>query len=151
MTVMERDITDIASAIWSTMIEPAGSVTRTDDLVGPTPVNCAVHIGGVWRGAVLFRCGESTATDLTRALLGADGEPTADDVRDAVGELTNMLAGNIKALLPGPSTLSLPAVALGANNSFGVPGSREVDDVSLLSSVGVFRVTLVQDTSDVTP
>jgi chemotaxis protein CheX len=33
---------------------------------------------------------------------------------DAVGELANIIAGNIKSMLPEPSTLSLPQVVVDA-------------------------------------
>jgi hypothetical protein len=33
-----------------------------------------------------------------------------DDVRDAVGELVNVIGGNLKALLPGDTAISTPLV-----------------------------------------
>jgi len=42
----------------------------------------------------------------------AAGTPD-EDVADAVGELVNMIGGNVKSLMPGPSVLSLPVVAAG--------------------------------------
>jgi chemotaxis protein CheX len=35
------------------------------------------------------------------------------DIADAVGELANIVGGNVKSLLPPPTTLSLPVVAWG--------------------------------------
>ena len=36
---------------------------------------------------------------------------TDAEVVDALGELTNMIGGNVKSLLPAPSQLSLPMVS----------------------------------------
>ena len=33
-----------------------------------------------------------------------------EDVDDALGELANVVGGNVKAVLPGPSVLGLPEV-----------------------------------------
>ena len=33
-----------------------------------------------------------------------------EEVQDALGEISNMIAGNIKPLLPGASRISLPSV-----------------------------------------
>ena len=33
-----------------------------------------------------------------------------EDVADALGELANVVGGNVKAVLPGPSVLGLPEV-----------------------------------------
>ena len=52
---------------------------------------------------------EGTA-ELTRTLLG-DHAPELlehEDVVDAFGEIANVVGGNVKAVLPGPSVLGLP-------------------------------------------
>jgi chemotaxis protein CheX len=46
------------------------------------------------------------------------------EIEDAWGELANMVAGNVKALLPRPCQLSLPAVVQGLDYHLVVPGTR---------------------------
>ena len=41
----------------------------------------------------------------------APEDASASDLTDAIGELANVLGGNVKGLLPGPSLLSLPTVS----------------------------------------
>jgi chemotaxis protein CheX len=53
------------------------------------------------------------------------------DVADALGELTNMIGGNIKSLIPGPSRLSMPAVTVGGSSTVRVPGAALLSTVSL--------------------
>ncbi len=71
-----------------------------------------VEIVGPWTGAVVLTCGRDTAEELTRALLRGHAPVVLDDedVRDALGEFANVVGGNVKALLPGPSVLGLPEV-----------------------------------------
>jgi chemotaxis protein CheX len=71
-----------------------------------------VEIVGPWTGAVVLTCGRDTAEELTRALLRGHAPEVLDDedVRDALGEFANVVGGNVKALLPGPSVLGLPEV-----------------------------------------
>ena len=47
---------------------------------------------------------------LTRALLREHAPEVLEeeDVDDALGELANVVGGNVKAVLPGPSVLGLP-------------------------------------------
>jgi chemotaxis protein CheX len=52
-------------------------------------------------------------------MLGREPQGEAELV-DAIGEIANMTGGNVKALLPGPSVLSLPEVAAGT--AAAVPG-----------------------------
>jgi len=56
--------------------------------------------------------GRSTAEQLARCLLAEHAPPVLDeeDVADGLGELANVLGGNVKAVLPGPSVLGLPEV-----------------------------------------
>jgi chemotaxis protein CheX len=71
-----------------------------------------VEIRGAWEGIVVLAC----PAGLTRAAAGVLFDTPAQDVTveqvlDALEELTNILGGNLKALLPGPSALGLPVVA----------------------------------------
>jgi chemotaxis protein CheX len=70
-------------------------------------------------------------------------------VRDALGELTNMVAGNVKAMLPQPSAISLPTVAFGRHYDITVVGTRLVASVSFTSETHPFVVSLVQRSTDV--
>ena len=56
----------------------------------------------------------------------AEAELTTADLHDALGELTNMTGGNLKALLPEPCTLGLPVVVEGVDYRFRLPGSAPV-------------------------
>jgi chemotaxis protein CheX len=70
-----------------------------------------VTISGVWQGSVMLGCSAALARRAAAAMLGkppADAE--AEEIRDALGELTNMVGGNFKTLLRGDCRLSLPDV-----------------------------------------
>jgi chemotaxis protein CheX len=54
-----------------------------------------------------------------------------EQVGDALGELTNMIGGNIKSLIPGPSRLSMPTVTVGASSTVPTPGDALLSTVSL--------------------
>jgi len=76
------------------------------------PVSAWVDVVGPWTGSVVLTTGRRTAAELTRALLGPAAPEVLDDedVADAFGEIANVVGGNVKAALPGPSGLSLPDV-----------------------------------------
>jgi hypothetical protein len=80
---------------------------RTED-----PLSSWVEIVGPWSGTVVITTGRATAEDLSRALLKEHAPEVLEDedVEDALGELANVVGGNVKAVLPGPSVLGLPEV-----------------------------------------
>jgi hypothetical protein len=70
-----------------------------------------VRITGAWEGMVQLVCADVLARPAAAVLFGLEVQTaTPDLVHDALGELTNITGGNLKALLPEPCYLSLPAV-----------------------------------------
>jgi chemotaxis protein CheX len=76
------------------------------------PVSSWVDIVGPWNGAVVITTGRDTAEELTRCLLREHAPEVLEDedVEDALGEIANVVGGNVKAVLPGPSVLGLPEI-----------------------------------------
>lgn len=145
MSDLQSDMSEIAQSIWETMfvlpLEPAGEVQLLAD--GPLMTGC-VQIDGAWNGAVMLQCPEPLAIQLSAELFRPESSTSPEEVRDTIGELTNMLAGNVKALLPQPSRISLPAVALGADYDLRVIGTQVVAAVSFVCAGSPLVVTLLQ-------
>jgi chemotaxis protein CheX len=108
------DVQAIVEQVWSSYLDasepllavpvPAGRPFAADEAW-----SAAVAVSGGWDATVTVELAAPVAHALTATMLGLD----TGDVADAVGELVNMVGGNIKSLMPGPSVLSLPAVAAG--------------------------------------
>ena len=73
----------------------------------------SVTVSGAWNGHVILELTEEAAVRAARAMVGTD-DVAAGDVADAVGELANMIGGNLKGLVPAPSRLGLPLVVKGS-------------------------------------
>ncbi|WP_432563877.1 chemotaxis protein CheX [Kineococcus sp. SYSU DK003] len=73
---------------------------------------CAsVTISGARPGIVTVSVERPLAAPLAGALLQEDGELTDEDVYDSLGEVSNIVGGNIKALVPDAGPLGLPVVS----------------------------------------
>jgi hypothetical protein len=72
-----------------------------------------VDVSGPVITRVMLMASRSTGEQLTRALLAmGDDEAVSDaDFADAVGEIANVVGGNIKSLVTNPGTLSMPVVS----------------------------------------
>lgn len=146
MSAAETEICDIATSIWETMfVMPFDRVAADPAIVGPLITGC-VTIDGAWDGAVMLSCEQTLATSLASELFGADVPVTQGDVRDTVGEVTNMLAGNLKALLPDPSRLSLPTVAIGAQYDLTVVGTTQTVAVRFRCDGGLLQISVHEGT-----
>ena len=145
--VSDVDIDDIVRAVWGSFFHLSLLSDRSARLGIDSTVTGCVQIDGAWRGAVLIQCPLPLASTLTAAMFEADRVPPMEDVRDAIGELTNMVAGNIKSLLPERCTISLPAVALGSDQHFTVVGTEAVTSVSFLCDGQPLLITLLQNSA----
>src|SRR3954470_23469432 len=108
----EATVESIAGEAWVALVgEDEVLVPLPGELPAET-VSAWVDVVGPWTGSVVLTTGRQTAADLSRALLGQAAPELLDheDVADAFGEIANVVGGNVKAALPGPSTLGLPQV-----------------------------------------
>lgn len=68
-----------------------------------------IDVSGAFNGSLSVETNCETALELASRMLSIEClETTDDDVQEVMAELTNMIGGNVKSLLPGPSVLSIP-------------------------------------------
>jgi chemotaxis protein CheX len=108
----EATVLSIAEEAWLALV-------GEDEVLVPLSVELPVDIMsswvdvvGPWTGSVVLTTGRCTAEALSRALLRESAPEVLEieDVEDAFGEIANVVGGNVKAALTGPSSLSLPQV-----------------------------------------
>lgn len=112
--VTADELWSIVSEVWESIL---GSQVRAVDRAFnlEESLTSAVAIHGDWEGLVTFTCPPAAAADLTRAMLAmkAHEDVTSEDVQDAVGEIANVVGGQVKRLCAGVNRLGLPQVATG--------------------------------------
>lgn len=93
-------------------------IRNNDKLINS--ISGIVGLAGNTRGMLAIHMANPAALAVTTAFLGMAVEEIDDDVRDAIGELANMLAGSIKSILdPAGSDikLSMPSAIYGEGYS----------------------------------
>ena len=81
-------------------------------------ITAVVGFGGLLSGACVFRCSDRAALVVAGKLTGMEFAEIDDTVKDAIGEVCNMLAGTWKGRIPDLAAkcgLSIPAVITGRN------------------------------------
>jgi chemotaxis protein CheX len=107
-------------------------------------LTAAVHLSGDWNGVVFLECGREQAYHFTWRFLSADpAKIVEEDVRDVLGELANMLAGNLKSALTPGVVLSMPSVVEGSDYSWQMCGRKTTERAAFFSAGGIFSLTLV--------
>jgi chemotaxis protein CheX len=115
---------DATTSVFDTMLGAA--ITPREALFGnhgmpPHDISCMIGLSGDAKGMVTLSLSREVALSATEAILGARPADLDASVSDAVGELTNMVAGMAKGRLPGTLNMSLPSVVTGSNHSIEFP------------------------------
>lgn len=102
-----------------------------------------IQLAGAWQGAVILDCSDEFAAQAAAAMFGLSPNAVEpQDKIDTVAELVNMLGGNIKSILPGPSFLALPTVTAGEDYKIEVPSATCESMIELGSSIGALRFSI---------
>jgi CheY-specific phosphatase CheX len=155
MSQLEESIQGIVSTVWESVlgihIEPENPIAAFSHHEGDSPADHAhtyagvVQISGAWDGAVTVQCSANAARHAACTMFGlADEDVSVSDLQDALGELTNMTGGNIKALLPETCYLGLPVVVEGADYRFRLPGSLPVRRSTFKAGTELIVVTMLE-------
>jgi len=125
------DLREIADQVWSAYLDPEG--VRPFELGEPkqpaTAVSASVSLTGAWHGHVVVTCSSEAARHAAAAFLAMGTEEVGDeDITDVMGELANIVGGNVKSMLPPATLVSLPHVVNGASNRF--PTTRQICELA---------------------
>jgi chemotaxis protein CheX len=149
--MMNESVTDIVSSVWQALfgLEVTPVVPPPPDPDAKELLSACIRISGAWSGAVVARVSFDLARRTSAIMLAQPlADTTIDDARDCLGELVNMFGGNLKALLPGPSWLSLPTVTA-ERPCAAEQHLTEVARVGLESDGAVFTVSVLAGTTEV--
>lgn len=145
LPVHEQMTVQIVRDVFETMLRYNIHESSDAYCTRPNQVTASVFFAGEWKGAVLLECSQCQARLFGSRLMSIPEPAEMDgDVRDGMGELVNMIGGNLKSVLPPGVSLSMPAVLEGPEYAYKICGSNQTARFSFRGAAGTFWVTLVQ-------
>ncbi len=116
MKFAEHEVRQIAEETWRIILgeelEPATKRITPGEI--EDSMAAWARIAGDWQLAVVLYCSSALARHAATMMFGSDEmETTTADVNDAMCELINIIAGNVKGVLSGSSQMSLPNLVKG--------------------------------------
>lgn len=121
-----QEIIAATQEVFSTMLmlEISGTdVSETGRSAIQSNLTSMIGLGGGVRGMLAVHCPAAVAKGITGAFLGMEIEELDADVKDAIGEIANMVAGNLKIAYGQAGVdveLAIPTTIVG--ESFRVSG-----------------------------
>lgn len=148
MSQLEHSLAEIVTTVWNNVLGLAVVPDDTFQVSGAHPDHTfagVVQIQGAWDGAVAVQCSDHLARQAAMTMFNlSEAEISNADVQDALGELTNMTGGHIKALMPEVCTLGLPVVVEGSDYRFRLPGSAPMRRSAFRVGADVVVVTVLE-------
>lgn len=128
MSLNSANVLDLIRTIWQQVLDLEIREADADDAELTTTyglMTSCVQITGEWEGAIVLYCSSNFAKRAAAIAFGME-EPEVqfEEMQDILGELANIIGGNIKSLVPGSCQLSLPSVIEGRDYRFGVIGGQ---------------------------
>jgi len=142
--ILPDHLSQIVESVFETMfgLEVRGCVSPW--FPGSDRLTAAVHLTGNWHGAVLLECSQGQACQFAAHFLSMDpGEIVDHVVRDVLGELANMISGNLKSGLAAGIHRSIPAVVDGSDYRMRVCGAEVCARLTFQCADAPFWVTVL--------
>lgn len=113
MTNIDIELEEVVETVWTTTlgssIHKAEGDPTTERDAGA--IEAVLDIIGEEGARVVLECSERMAREAAACMFGVKpADADSRDLCDAVGELVNIIAGNIRGLISTPSKLGLPSV-----------------------------------------
>lgn len=130
MLVSNGFINEVVAEVWASMLGVEIEAVPEDAPVAECSaeqegISGLIQISGRWNGSVVLACARDLAVELTQVMFAMeDEEPGSDEIKDAFGELTNMVGGRLKNEVGEPSQLSLPMVVEGLQYELHIARSQ---------------------------
>jgi len=137
MVPTAKDLMVILDQVWLSYLDHDGvnPLVPVEDVPVTSEIHAWVAINGSWPGHVVVTCSTVQARNIAAAFLGMEPADVAeDDVADVLGELANIVGGNVKSMLPAGCVLSTPYFVERGADPF-----RNSDQVCVTELVGVWH------------
>lgn len=108
-----EDIATISTTVCRDMLGLEFDVDDALQEISALTMLAAIRISGDYRAIIEVATTPSAASVVTAAMCGLPIEEISEsDLADSLGEIVNIIGGNIKGAIPGETVLSLPCVDL---------------------------------------
>lgn len=143
-------LAEIVKSVFLTMMDLELSSSDKVWHPGGDRLTSFVQLAGDWNGAVLLECSRTQACHFAGRILAMDPPETVDDdVRDVLGELANMIGGNMKCGMTPGVRLSMPTVLDGSDYDLRVCGSQVQERLAFQCDDSHFWVTILSEGSEI--
>jgi chemotaxis protein CheX len=111
--ISEEELHEIVEVVWMTVLNLPIEFGEEAELALCDYLISEIQISGAWEGVVTVRASDEFLVHAASVMFSCPVDDLTDmDRSDTLTELTNMLGGTVKCMLPEPCDLSLPHIIM---------------------------------------
>jgi CheY-specific phosphatase CheX len=142
----QAEVDQIVANLFLTMlgmeVSPAlESPPRGDDII-----TSVMPFAGTWKGHLVLECHWPEARCFAKRFLQSeDIDEFSEDIPSTVAELANIIAGNLKGVLPAGVSIGTPSIIEGKNYTIRVWGGKTICHRAFVTDAGTFVLRLIEE------
>ena len=137
---LDHIVDDLFRTMLATEVTPVAEYLPSDEAL----ITAIIPFAGPWKGDLVLECRRPQARYYAQRFLQIeDLDETSDDIPSTLGELANIVAGNLKVVLPKGVTMGTPSLIEGKDYTVRVCGGKTVCCRSYSTDVGSFLVGVI--------
>jgi len=141
----ETEINETVGDLFGTMLETEATPTEDTALPGKDMVTAIIAFTGSWNGDLVLECCHAQALTFTRRFLQCEEiTEIGEEVISTIAELSNIVAGNLKVVLPNGTNISTPSVIEGGHYDVRVYRGKIINHTIFATDGGPFSVRLIE-------
>jgi|SRR5579884_2295204 len=135
----------IVDELFATMLGMQARPIAEPHSLSEEMITSAIYFTGSFSGALVFECVRTQAWSFATAFMGLQREELSEaDVLDTIGEIANIIGGNLKHCLPHGSSITTPSVIVGRSYRLTVGGATVVARLAFTAEDDPFFVTILR-------
>ena len=145
------DLAEMVEQVWVSYLDPEGvsPLVPNGEVKQPSEVHSTVSITGSWHGHLVYASSKQAARRAAAAFLAMEPDEVGqEDISDVLGELANIVGGNVKAMLPDGAMLSLPQVVMAPESATKYPSAERITGLYGLWEGEPISVSMWQSRND---
>ncbi len=110
--IQAEHVRQMVDDLFTSMFETSAElIDGPFDATDPDSFQAAIRINGDWKAELRVIASRGLAESIAQSMFGAEpSELSEEEVLDALGEIANVIGGNVKGIVDQECSLSLPCV-----------------------------------------
>ena len=141
----QEEVDQIVANLFLTMLGTEVSPSpqfpcRVDNII-----TTVMPFAGAWKGDLILECHWPQARRFAKRFLQIeDIDDFSEDIPSTVAELANIIAGNLKSVLPAGVSIGTPSIIEGKDYSIRVWGGKTICHRAYVTDAGDFLLRLIE-------